>query len=123
MVRQDTAKRIDHLVTFGRDLEPGPHQVDLGRGLAESSILEHMDPGRQGENRTLFGVSPGEVDKEERVAIPDEEPRAVVVGRAKSGEERPDGIGRAGDGRLPRPIRWAAKRSASCAFSTPPSVQ
>ena len=47
--------------------------------------------------------------------------RALVAGAPR--QKPADGIGRAGAGKAPRPIRCAAKRSASSAFFTPPSVQ
>ena len=88
MVGEDATKSLRQLVAVGRDLETGPHQVDLGRRLSESPVLEHMDAGRQGNRCALVGVDAGEVHEEQRVTIPDEEPRAVVVGRTESREQR-----------------------------------
>jgi hypothetical protein len=84
MVGENATKSFRQLVAVGRDLESVPDQVDLGRRLAESPVLEHMDTGRQGNGRALVGVNAREVHEEQRVTIPDEEPRAVVVGRTES---------------------------------------
>ena len=96
MVGEHATKSFRQLVAVGRDLEPGPHQVDLGRRLAEGSVLEHVDTRAAGQWPSPRRSQAGEVHEEQRVTIPDEEPRAVVVGRTEVRQERCDGVGRGG---------------------------
>ena len=53
VVRQDPAEGCRHLVTVGGDREAGPHQVDLGRRLAEGAVLQYVDPRRQGDRHCI----------------------------------------------------------------------
>ena len=84
---------LGHPVTVSRGAEGRPYQVDLRGGLVERPVLEHMDPGRQRHGGAARRV--GEVDEEQRGAVPDEEPGAVVLRRAVCREERVDRLGRA----------------------------
>ena len=78
-------------------------QIDLGRGLAEGAVLQHVDPGRQGDRRAVVGAC--EIDEEQLVAVTDEEPRTVVVDWVERRQERGDGLGCGGvAGKLQREL-------------------
>ena len=94
VVRQDAAKVLDQLVAVSRRSECCLHQVDLGGCLAEGAVLEHVDPGWQGDSGAV--VRAREVDEEQLVTVADEEPRPVVVLWAVHRQERGDGLGRGG---------------------------
>ena len=81
VVRQDAAKRLGHLVPSGGPrARPAPGRPSAS--LAESTVLEHVDPWRQGD-RHPPRPAPVKSTKNSEVAVPDQEPRAVVVGRAE----------------------------------------
>ena len=79
VVGQDAAKGVRHLVAIGRDAErrPGPGRPWARARRARGSRAR----GSPGEGRRRAVARPGEVDEEERRAVTDEEPRAVVVRR------------------------------------------
>ena len=71
-----------------------PHEVDL-------AARARRGPGSPARGSPVAGPpqpSPGagEVDEEEGPAVPDEQPRAVVVGRPVTRQERVDRVGRRG---------------------------
>jgi hypothetical protein len=66
--------------------------VDLRGGFTESGVLEDMDAGSEGEGDG--SGSGGEVKREERLPVADQEPGRIVVRRGETLEEVLDGLGR-----------------------------
>ena len=104
-------KASDHVVADGRWPRARPHQVDLGRGLAQRRFSSTWIPGGRATASPCAG--PGEVDEPQRRAVADQQPasRCSRPGWTMPQERPTASRGASAAGRAPGAARPASASS------------